>query len=275
MVRGYDGIRQELNRGRGDAPLSSYPVALEPPYSSYQPGRRGAAVPAIRQATPGPLRHLRVRLPREDMPPPIVAEQLLLAVKPRAPVAFEVVGYDSTVAIQFTCAEADAPGVRQQLVAAYPAIQVAEAPDALARAFGSPAQVRSYGLKESPVFTVKHDGKVDQFIALAGVLGNFQQGVGALQVLFQPVAGDWRTNLLVASRDPFDPSKSPYQDVPDFPKLAEKKTAKPFFVVSLRLIATSAAELDRLEGFLAQFDNSNGFIRLRQPERVPARHALE
>ncbi|MFQ5801387.1 MAG: type IV secretion system DNA-binding domain-containing protein [Candidatus Methylomirabilales bacterium] len=257
-------IREELTKGRGDGPHSSHPVALESPYRPFRHVPRRSPPDELREAVRLPLRHLRVRLPREDMPPVFMAEELLLSLKPVAPLSFEVVGQDGRISLQFTSAEVDAPGLRQQIVAAYPMVEVAETPDALGT---FSFQVRSYGLKESPVFTLRTDGRVDPFIALAGILGHIRDGgAAAVQILFEPVRADWKTNLQVASRDPFNPSKSPYQDVPDLPKLADKKTGKPLFAVAVRLAATSPASLAQLEGFLASFQNSNGFVRLSNPD---------
>ncbi|MBI4295203.1 MAG: type IV secretion system DNA-binding domain-containing protein [Chloroflexi bacterium] len=214
---------------------------------------------------PTALSFLRLRPSADDEYTWALAEQLLVALSPRQPLAFEVIGRHAGVALQVAGASEDIGAALRQTCAHYSLAEVSEDTDLLSNAANRIRYARGYCLRDSHLFTIKITQPVEPYSALLGALdGLAEDEIACLQILFVPVRHDWATNILNLSRDPWDPTKSPFIDLPQLPKVAEQKVAKPLFAVTLRLAASSRDLVDRLEtSFLSQYGSQeNGFLHV-------------
>ncbi|MBI1912103.1 MAG: hypothetical protein HYS21_08885 [Deltaproteobacteria bacterium] len=103
--------------------------------------------------------------------------------------------------------------------------------DLFEEAKGQHLLARAYRLRASHFFPLGQGTGFDPYRALFGVFDNIGSGLAAFQVSFIPVRHDWKDNLYLASRSQYDPSQSPFADLPHLPKLVEKKISKPLFAV--------------------------------------------
>jgi hypothetical protein len=254
-----DVIRQELHTGRGDR-LYLYPVKLEPCFMPFDPFR-----PWTGDRNPGKDGHvqelgfLRVRPSDEDRFSADTSEQFLLSLNPSSPWSFEVVGIEGDVEIQLAVPVQDAGFAIGQIEAHYPNCEVFCGPDLIAEIAGRLKIARGYRLRRSHLFPIRDNHRTDPYAALIGVMGTIgSQDVTLFQVLFTPVRHNWRSNISRVARHPYDTSKSVFADVPQLPKKADDKTAKPLFVASVRMAASDEELLNMIEGsFLSQFDSED------------------
>ena len=275
-------IIEEMEAGRGSSEIFSYPVTLEPSFSLFNlrpqkaslidnlVGRRKRPLPQmIKKADSkvSELNFISVNPSREDKNSLEAAEQFIISLPSSHPISFEIIGIDNRISFQFVVPENDSHAVCSQLRTYFPGADVGVLEeDALKSALPSRPTARVYRLKSSHFFpfSLVSDKALDPLGSLYGMLGNLKNGqLGALQVLFAPVAHDWQDNMSRASRNPYDQS-SPFTDLPNLPKLVDRKIAKPLYAVSLRLIAANENLLSDMERFLKQFESAdNGWEMVR------------
>lgn len=265
-------LRAEMEAGRGGDTIFAFPVPLEPPLapSARSSGRHQVGLwsplgETPQRAEPLRLSFLRVRPSVEDEFSGDLSQQLLVAFSPQQPLAFEIVGLRGTSSIQIAALPSDIEAVSRQLAAHFPRTELTPAQDLLRDVDEGLSCARSYRLRCSHIFPAKRAHAVDPYLALLGLLAGLGKEESALlQVLLAPVGRDWRGNILEMSRDEWDPTKSPFVDLPHLPKMADQKVATGLFAVVMRLAASNRYLLDRLEGsFLSQFDGEdNGFVPL-------------
>jgi DNA-binding MarR family transcriptional regulator/ribosomal protein S24E len=267
-------IRREMERGRGGQTVHSFPIEIEPCFTSF----KLADAVSTNSATEGDLLKKRniakvmaisnlitvtVKPAREDQVAPQRWEQFVTSLSAAMPISFEVVTHSGKVTLQFAVSSRDADILTSQLNLIYPGAEVYKGKDQIQETAGGQTIVVAYRLERSHFFTLNTGLDVDPLVFLLGALASFGPSErGGLQIVFLRARGDWRSNILAASRNRFDPSSSPFRDLPQLPKLAEQKVASPLSAVSLRLWASQARLIPVLEGFLKQFEGANSFSRL-------------
>jgi len=156
-------LRQEMDRGRGGDVISPFPVSLEPPYTPFRHRGPDTTPSSIPQDPPAgridpipasDLTCLEIRLSPEDDYNHDLSEQLILALSLSHPVAFELVGHDGGISLQYIAAKEDAPTIVNILRSHYPRAQVSETPDPLYRAETYCRLGRNYRLKDSHLFQI-------------------------------------------------------------------------------------------------------------------------
>ncbi|MBI5847206.1 MAG: hypothetical protein HZB31_04530 [Nitrospirae bacterium] len=288
-------ILREMEAGRGSAIIFPHPVSLEPPYLPFNLQARKASIfesifnrisedhpvgsnPA--QARISRLNCIRIKPSREDKNSIDTAEQFLISLPSESPIAFEIIGSNRKVSYQVIVAENQCSQTVSHIRSHFPEADVSIDKD-LVSGLSSRSVARAYRLIASPFFVLSSvaDSSLDPLRSLFGLLSELDQGrAGILQVLFAPVANDWKDNMRRASRSPYDPAQSPFVDLPGLPKIVDKKTTKPLFAVSLRMLASDKALLVSMEQFLRQFDNAEtgltGIPGIYPIESIQARNSF-
>ena len=237
-----------------------HPVSLEPPLTTYDHSAGQGRVGTLYSSKPDMVgtwvpSTLQVRPSSKDGFKSAQSEQLLLTLSPADPLAYEVVARGDEVHLQVAGSDEDIQAAQKQLSAHYPWAEVSRGPDLVGAISPHIQRARSYRLRESYLFPIRTGHTVEPYAVLLGILDGLTEEECALfQVLFVPVRNDWAGNIRRLSRDPWDPSKSPFIDLPQLPKTADNKVAAPLFAVAVRLAASSHRLLDRMEGsFLSLF----------------------
>gem|GEM_PF-2989699 len=247
-------LRSGMETGRGGGHLHPYPVVLEPPFGHDEVG----ASPT--PASPSEMGFIRVSPSADDQFGLVTAGQVLIALGPDGPLAFEVLGCGGMTGIQIAVPKGHLAVVTQQLLAHYRRSEVYHHPDLLQGA--SLTLARGYRLRDSHLFPLRIGQRTETYTALLGALSSPEEGeCGLLQALWAPAGHDWRGSILRLASDPWDPSRSAFVDLPDLPKRAASKVSSPLFAVSLRLAGSSDNVVARLEGsFLRQFQSEENTL---------------
>lgn len=279
-------ILSEMEAGRGSGSVFPHPVSLEPTYKPYSLRHldnakrqslmnlfQGHNSEPILSKSPshGALTFIRIKPSREDESSPESVEQFILSLSGLHPIGFEIIGFDGNIAFQMAVSSTTSDTVIAQLRSNHPGAECSMGLDLLRSV--SPPQLASkaYRLRESHFFPVSTTAnKIDPLRTLFGTMSHLKTGeLGALQVLFVPVAHDWQDNMRRASRNPHDPSGSPFMDLPGLPKIVDKKIARPLFAVSIRLIASNESVLSSMQNIFAQFESQeNGITPVPGPYPV-------
>ncbi|MFW6174787.1 MAG: hypothetical protein ACOC5K_03325, partial [Chloroflexota bacterium] len=247
--------RIELQRGRGGCKPAPHPVELEPPFEPFDPrpgsNRAGAPRAVLRRVEPvTDLQTVGVSLSSQDSYSQDLALQLLGALRPERPIAFELVARDGRLKLQFTASARDMPQITGQVQGLYAHAQVSPAEDPIARAWNG-LVARGCRLRESHLFPLGSGLRTEPYASVAGILPQLGPGeLAGLQVLLSPARQPWRENFLRVTGDRWDPGASAFADVPDMPKHARAKTESPLFAVGLRLFASNPSLLQAVENAL-------------------------
>ena len=261
----------EMHRGMGGNSITDNPSSLEPVFSSFKSGGKRDHTTIqdivnkchIPEFTMKPSVVTRIRPSLENRWSRDLAEHLILSFS--FPISFEVLAFDSKITCQVVTNLCAAASIRGKLSTLCIDSEIFEAIDLLALKQLGAVIIKSYKLRESHFFPLRTDFKLDPYGSLMGYLTCLNSNqFGALQVIIAPANRGWKDNIMMASRGEYDPGKSAFYDIPDLPKMANKKASKPIFAVSLRLAGSSMHVVDHLEGFLGQFDGENGFVSLPQ-----------
>ncbi|HEX4960633.1 MAG TPA: type IV secretion system DNA-binding domain-containing protein [Thermoanaerobaculia bacterium] len=268
-------------RGRGWQ-VASYPVLLEPPFAQF-PGHasarkrvlddgrretllsslagflfgRSAAPPPVEEeesapepephafARDAPIREIEVVLPRKTSISPAAAEGFLLSLASCLyPLAFEVLGRDEAVIVQFAVRLPDRERVIGQLRAFFPEVELHEEPGRLGRAWHAErgeVAMAEFGLAREfmlPLAAMK-DFRIDPLLSLFGAVSEVGEGeAGLFQVLFEPASNPWAEEILRAVHtergEPF------FLDDPELTSLAVEKVSRPLFAAAVRVAAKSS-----------------------------------
>ncbi|MDA8088366.1 MAG: hypothetical protein M0Z75_16920 [Nitrospiraceae bacterium] len=268
-------IADEMEVGRGSAFVYDYPVSLEPPFKpfSFRPEKRSLFDSLFQhrdktpQSLPDNLRHgrlnfIRIKPSREDKYSLDIAEQFILALPVSSPIAFEIIGQGGKIRFQIVSEENQAPSIISQVSSHFPGADVYPEEDLLNDVLSANAVARAYRLKNTHFLPLNVNGSADPYRTLFGCLANLDRGrVGAFQILFAPVTQNWLDNIYKASRNQYDPSQSPFFDIPKLPAIVDKKLSKILYAASIRMLATDETLLVNMESFLKQADNGeNGII---------------
>jgi hypothetical protein len=286
-------VKSELVRGNGGILIYDYPVPLEPPFAPFEYGKLNEIDLTLLRADeafePDPLKRvvqrvfktvpspsyrpeefqrqepfsfLKLTLPAEDEPTPLLAEQFLLSFNNSEPVSFEIIGDKHSIVFQLVCPERNGSQIASQLELHYPQIGIRHNEDdflvsAFAESETENPEVVEYNLAETyfhPLLTFKKFDVDPLGMCISALSTLKNRELGAIQILIVPAKEDWRTNIRLASRNEYDASKPALYDYPIL-KAADEKNSKPLFAVMIRLIATDKHIIQQLEGFLNQFSS--------------------
>lgn len=275
-------IREEMDRGRGVEPVFSYPIELEPPFSRFthniEPPKRGffglfKRPPKEKELTyqkvspPNNLGFIEIRPAKEEKFNASLFERFLLSLSFDYPLSYEIIANSKNLVFQLSAQKNDLPLITNIIQAQFSEIEAVEQLDFLQEAIGvTKPVVAAYGLRESHFFSLNTNHKLDPYAGLLSNLNAINNGMTAVQILFQPVTSDWMRNMQMACRDEFDFTKSVFADLPELPKMVDNnKVNKPLLAVSIRIIASNPTLLEQVSGFLKQYGNEyNGLIRLSE-----------
>ena len=264
---------RELRAGRGGAKVSDSPLPLEPSFRRFSWQGSDSSV-ASYVPLPGPLTFLRVLPSLEDEANRLDAAQFLTSLPVHAPVSFELVGMDGRISFQLAI-PGKAANIESALGANFPSAEIFPADDLLGEATkrSRAVSVRGFRLAETHLFELRADQRKDPYISLFGLLSALPEGTfGALQVLFVPVAQDWKSNILAVAEDPQNSGRSAFKDLPDLPKRAARKVSWPLYAVSVRLVGSTAEIADGMSSFLTQLSGENRLVGIDEP--LPSRAAI-
>lgn len=282
-------ITDEMEAGRGSDSIFDYPVPLEPPFKpfSFRPEkrsvfdglfRREGTIPQVvvsDKAKRGRLSFIRIKPSREDKYSLDIAEQFVLSLPVLSPIAFEIIGHGGKIRVQIAAEESSTDSIISQVSSHFPGADVYPEEDLLRDAMPSGAVARAYRLKTTHFLPLSFHTDGDPYRTLFGCIGSLEKGsMGALQLLFTPIINNWQDNIWRASRTQYDPSQSPFIDLPGLPKSVDKKISKPLFAATIRILASDENLLTNMEGFLKQADNGeNGIMPVSG--NYPVRSILE
>ncbi len=164
----------------------------------------------------------------------------------REPVAFELLGTNGRVSVQFVAGEYDAPLVRRQLQAYFPDASFQSQSGVLSKAWeacgGNEVLVFEFGLEREFMLPLA-SGKLDPFIGVIGALAELSPAdLGLFQVLFQPVQGPWSESIVNSVTGP--DGKAFFVNSPELTSAAEAKVSSPLYAVVVR-IATKGETFER------------------------------
>lgn len=190
----------------------------------------------------GPLVELQTMLPADLDIGNDVFEQFLRSLSLcREPIAFELVGSPSRVAVQFAAHPGDAPLLGRQLRAYFPEAQFQESKDGLLNTWNAceahETIVVEFGLAREFMFSLA-TGKLDPFIGIVGALSGLAANeFGLFQVLFQATREEWAESIIRSvtgdDRRPF------FVNEPELANAAEEKVRQPLYAAVVRIAITS------------------------------------
>ena len=267
-------IKAEMEVGRGSAFVYDYPVSLEPPFKpfSFRPEKRSLFDSLFQhrdkapQSLPdnsrrGRLNFIRIKPSREDKYSLDIAEQFILALPVSSPIAFEIIGQGGKIRFQIVSEENQTPAIISQVSSHFSGADVYPEGDLLRDVLSPRAVARAYRLKNTHFLPLNVNGSADPYRTLFGCLANLDRDMlGAFQVLFTPVTQNWPDNIYKASRNQYDPSQSPFFDIPKLPAIVDKKLSKILYAASIRMLASDEKLLVNMESFLKQADNGESGI---------------
>jgi DNA helicase HerA-like ATPase len=197
-------------------------------------------------------------------------ERLVLTLRyTSSPIAFEVIGTNRLVRIQFACHEAAVDNVRNQLKAHFPEVVLGGTPGWLAEAWSTTdgvfAAVVDFGLSHEFMLplSVARGLDVDPLIGITGAMADLGEGeFVACQTLFQETTAPWTEHALRAVGD--GEGGAFFADAPHIAALAKEKLQRPLFAVVTRIAVQAPTEprvaaLTRaVSGSLAPLDHATG-----------------
>lgn len=300
-------------RGRG-WDFAGVPVGLEPPFAPFQPlsalpkrdeddgahatylhflfrklfpARKPEPLAALALPEPKALADSQmavfgISLPRSFDLDGYEAQQLLLMFSYCShPVSFEVVGSAGSIAIQIACSESDASHVQSQIKTYYPTCTVLRSEDVLKKFGPARFETLEFGLSQEfmrPIAT--HDAsEPSMHLGLKGIFDSLKDNERAcLQVLFQGTKYPWPVSIVRSVSD--GKGHSFFEDAPEMPKLAQKKTSSQLFGAIVRVCAASdtaagAKALIRSMGHAVakqSASQSNSLMPLSDEGYDPAQH---
>lgn len=190
-----------------------------------------------------PLRSFGVSLPKGYDVSVVDAEQMLIMLaSTNYPVAFEIIGTSEAIYIQWTCRDTDSVRMVSQLRAYFPELIVTEyRPLDIPLTEGIHIAVTDFGLSEEFIRPLESPTKFAPD-PLVGILAAFEYlasgEMGMLQILFQGTVNAWAAIIQELATD--GEGGSFFENAPEFPKLAQQKTASPLYGVVVRVIGQGA-----------------------------------
>jgi predicted DNA-binding transcriptional regulator AlpA len=215
-----------------------------------------------------PLVEFHVVLPSGTKIVKDAAERVLVNLKyASSPIAFEVVGTESSIVTQFGCLEPDRAQLAQQLRAHFPEATITEHEEYLEGLWDAEkaSVIVDFGLSRECMLPIRtfRSFDVDPLIGIAGALADLREGeLGLFQVLFQAARHPWAESMMRAVTD--GEGHSFLADAPQMVALAREKIAQPLFAALLRVAALSETQprawtiAKAIGGALTQFADPTG-----------------
>ena len=188
-----------------------------------------------------PVVELQVVLPADTDVRPLAAQRLLLTTRSCSwPVAFEVVGTESSVTVQYACRASDARILRQQLLGQFADAVIVESKDYLRQQWlarrRSHRIVVDFGLSEEFIRPLQVFNKldVDPLTSIVAGLSDLEdEETAVLQVLFAHTRAPWTTHVLRSVTD--QEGRSFFVDAPEMLSLAKEKVESPLYAAVIRI----------------------------------------
>jgi hypothetical protein len=184
----------------------------------------------------------------------------------RRPIAFEIIGTQEEVSLQFVSDREDASVIRRQLEAHFPEGTFTEPEHTLDQVWhespNDEALVVEFGLAKEFMLQLRTD-KADAFVGIVGALSELAENeVAVFQVLFEPVRANWRESIEYsvchADGKPF------FVNAPELASAGKSKTLQNLYAAVVR-IGILTESFDRtlalardLAGALRVFSNPQG-----------------
>jgi hypothetical protein len=159
----------------------------------------------------------------------------------REPIAFELLGLEQNIIVQFAVHPEDAPLLRRQVQAYFPEALFQPPQSSLDRIWescpGDETLAVEFGLEREFMLPLA-SGKLDPFVGIIGALAELRQGeLGLFQVLFQPAHQPWAKSITrsVARADgsPF------FVNRPELAEAAESKVSRRLYAAVVRILVKS------------------------------------
>lgn len=199
------------------------------------------ALEAPKEAKEASIAVFSISLPRTFDLDGCEAQQLLLMLSYCShPVSFEVIGTSGTISLQIACAESEAAHVESQIKTYYPTCTVIRTEDVLKSLAAQSTEILEFGLVQEFMRPLEsYDTKApSMLLGLKGILDSLGQGEGAcLQVMFQGTKYPWSPHILRSVSD--GRGHSFFEDAPEMPKLAQRKTSSQLFGTVIRVMGSS------------------------------------
>ncbi|MFB3910482.1 MAG: type IV secretion system DNA-binding domain-containing protein [Candidatus Eisenbacteria bacterium] len=199
--------------------------------------RTGGRIAEYVLAVPPPF-----KVPREAV------ERFLVGLPAgHAPLAFEVLGRESQVAIRLAFRDPE-DGLLGQLKAFFPDLVVTPA-EPLSGLWSDPEAFRlivDFGLAREVHFPLRtfRSFDIDPLIGITAALSDLEpKELGLVQVLFQPVRHPWAASFWRSSRD--EDGKPFFLDAPELTAATKEKVASPLYAVVVR-VAVASPDLGRV-----------------------------
>ena len=189
---------------------------------------------------------LRIVLPRELDASPGASEQFLLSLGlAKDPLSFEIIADSANIELQIACDPNRAVYIKNQLRAFFPEVQVVERGGFLSSQFANtqPIAIADFGLANSFVLPLRlfRSYSPDPIAGLISSLATIKESEKAiLQVLFQPVKGDWIGELNKVQTGKLN--KILQERSSNFLAGLKAKLSSPLFAVSVRIMTQANAE---------------------------------
>jgi hypothetical protein len=210
------------------------PTEYELPEPEAEPFRYGGPLIEVEAGIPPDLKVTRER-----------AGQLLTRLaNSNDPVAFELIGLDDSVSMQFVCAGRDHAPACSQIQAYFPEAALRDRPGFLAskwREVGEAAAIVDFGLSREfmlPLRTGK-DFEVDPLIPLVAALAELRPDeVGLVQVIFQSARHPWGDSIMRAVTD--GDGDAFFANAPELVPLSRAKIAQQPLLAAVVRVASRA-----------------------------------
>jgi hypothetical protein len=162
-------------------------------------------------------------------------------------VSFEIIATNTSIRLQFVCAEPDALHIQSQVKAYFPMSILQDQTATLDHILNNDLSVSIYdfGLQEefTRPFAIDLKFEPDPLTGLFGVLEHLQEGEqAAVQILFKGALNPWAESIMRSVSD--GKGDSFFLDAPEMPKLAMEKISTPLFGVVIRVIGQSSTETE-------------------------------
>ena len=240
-------------------------------------------------APAGPVVERRVAVPPALKVKFNAAENFLLSLAHGGQfMAFELIGVEDSVCVQFVARDTDRSHLVHQVSAHFPESagtdQSSYLKDKWVTEEARDLLIVDFGLSHEFMLPVRVASTLDPdpLVSVIGTLDDLRAGeVGVYQVLFQATRHPWPESVL---RSVTDAGGKPFfANAPEMLKLAKQKVSRPLFAVVIRAAARSpiagrSAEIVRnLAGGLRQFSSPphNEFIPLQNNDYSNADHARD
>ena len=190
----------------------------------------------------GDIVELQVALPKDFSCSKTLMAQLLSALTYiRFPISFEIIGTSSRITVQLAVRESDKSHIVTQLKAFIPDGVIHETQSFLPSLWEDEDNklVVDFGLEQEgliPLLTHQRF-EIDSLVSIIGALSTVREGIGLIQIIFQPARFPWANSLVssvtTSSGKPF------FVDAPELNKHVQQKINNSLYGVVLRVGVTN------------------------------------